>query len=76
MLFEFMLNALRLVDGIPIRLFGERMQQSLDSLKPALELAQQRELINITDTHITTTDLGQQFLNDLQALFLPETENA
>ena len=76
MLFEFMLNALRLIDGIPIRLFGERTRQSLDSLNPALELAQQRELINITDTHITTTDLGQQFLNDLQALFLPETENA
>lgn len=69
-LFEFMLNALRLRDGVPSRLLTERT--GLDpSTEPAIAGARDRGLL-VRDPHrLAATSLGWRFLNDLQGMFLP-----
>ena len=70
--FEFMLNALRLTEGVPSRLFAERTGVPLARIAPALDLATQRGLLEADPTLIRPTPLGRRFLNDLTALFLHE----
>lgn len=72
--FEFMLNALRLVEGFPVHRFVERTGLQMTSIEPALQEAERRGLIERTYEKIAPTPLGQRFLNDLQALFLSERE--
>jgi oxygen-independent coproporphyrinogen-3 oxidase len=73
--FEFMLNALRLVEGFPVHRFIERTGLPMTSIEPALQEAERRGLIERTYEKIAPTPLGQRFLNDLQALFLNERED-
>ena len=73
--FEFMLNALRLVEGFPVHRFIERTGLPMTSIEPALREAERRGLIERTYEKIAPTPLGQRFLNDLQALFLNERED-
>ena len=73
LLFEFMLNALRLSGGFDEALFEERTGlpagRLADAAKPALE----RGLIDRKEAgHWRATALGRRFLNDLQAEFLPD----
>ncbi|MBY0572593.1 MAG: radical SAM family heme chaperone HemW [Undibacterium sp.] len=68
--FEFMLNALRLNQGIDSSLFFERTGLLLNSLEAPLALAEQRGLIYRDHLRVMPTELGRRFLNDLQALFL------
>jgi putative oxygen-independent coproporphyrinogen III oxidase len=68
--FEFMLNALRLVDGFELASYAERTGDSLASVLAALDTAQARGLIERDAHWVTPTPLGRRFLNDLQALFL------
>jgi oxygen-independent coproporphyrinogen-3 oxidase len=70
--FEFMLNALRLTEGVPTRLFIERTGLSTQSIEPALQRAEARGLIQVDHQRIQPTELGQRFLNDLQQMFLPD----
>lgn len=70
--FEFMLNALRLTEGVPTRLFFERTGMSTQSIEPALQRAEAKGLIEVDHQSIKPTELGQRFLNDLQQIFLPE----
>jgi oxygen-independent coproporphyrinogen-3 oxidase len=70
--FEFMLNALRLCDGVPVALFGERTGLPIPVVLKKLDEAERRGLIERDHQHIRPTELGRRFLNDLQALFLPE----
>jgi putative oxygen-independent coproporphyrinogen III oxidase len=70
--FEFMLNALRLTDGVPAALFAERTGYPLAIVARGLEAAAARGLIEADPAVIRPTSLGRRFLNDLQALFLPE----
>jgi putative oxygen-independent coproporphyrinogen III oxidase len=70
--FEFMLNALRLTDGVPTALFAERTGHPLAIVARGLEAAAARGLIEADPAVIRPTSLGRRFLNDLQALFLPE----
>jgi oxygen-independent coproporphyrinogen-3 oxidase len=69
--FEFMLNALRLTEGVPIAMFAERTGFPLTLVHEALELADQRGLIARDHLRLRPTARGRRFLNDLQALFLP-----
>ncbi len=69
--FEFMLNALRLTEGVPVALFAERTGFPLTIVQKALDEAEQRGLIARDHRHVRPTLLGQRFLNDLQAIFLP-----
>jgi oxygen-independent coproporphyrinogen-3 oxidase len=69
--FEFALNALRLVDGFALALFEQRTGLSPQVLEPTLQAALARGLIERRAGGWRPTALGQRFLNDLQALFLP-----
>jgi oxygen-independent coproporphyrinogen-3 oxidase len=68
--FEFMLNALRLNEGFASQDFRHRTGLGLDSVKPALERAQDRGLLEARAGGWRPTELGRRFLNDLQAGFL------
>ncbi len=70
--FEFMLNALRLTDGVPASLFAERTGYPLALVARELELATARGLLESDPTNIRPTALGRRFLNDLQSLFLAD----
>ena len=69
--FEFMLNALRLVDGFAVPLFQERTGLAVSMLEPGLAEAEGRGLIERDHLHIRPTERGRRFLNDLLMLFLP-----
>jgi oxygen-independent coproporphyrinogen-3 oxidase len=69
--FEFMLNALRLKDGFALEQFTQRTGQPLGSIAGALERAEQQGLLWRDLTHVAPTEKGYDFLNDLQAMFLP-----
>jgi len=71
--FEFMLNALRLADGFALPLFAERTGLSISAISTALQEAQARGLMTSDLAHARPTTRGFDFLNDLQALFLPKT---
>ncbi len=68
--FEFMMNALRLIDGVPINLFQQRTGLNPHTLNDALAYAQNKGLLSIDHIHIKPTPLGQRFLNELLELFL------
>ncbi len=68
--FEFMLNALRLLEGFEKSLFSERCGLPIQLLDAPLKAARERGLISVTPSHLKPTTLGLQFHNDLQALFL------
>jgi oxygen-independent coproporphyrinogen-3 oxidase len=68
--FEFMLNALRLTDGVPTSLFSERTGLPLDAVSSILECARNKGLLCKDDARIKATPLGFRFLNDLIAMFL------
>lgn len=70
--FEFMLNGLRLVEGFPVARFAERTGLPLEAVRAPLERAERDQLIERDALTIRPTALGLRFLNDLQALFLPE----
>ena len=69
--FEFMLNALRLTDGVPVALFAERTGFPVTLVRKELDEAERRGLIERDHERMGPTSLGRRFLNDLQALFLP-----
>ena len=70
--FEFMLNALRLSEGVPALLFSERTGLDPACMQKPLTRAMARGLLEPGLEHIRPTPLGQRFLNELVALFLPE----
>ncbi|WP_020679318.1 radical SAM family heme chaperone HemW [Marinobacterium rhizophilum] len=68
--FEFMLNALRLVDGVPLNMLLSRAGISPDSIRPKLDRAVQQGLLEDDPAHIRPTRQGRLFLNNLLELFL------
>jgi len=68
--FEFMLNTLRLHDGVPTQLLLERTGLSLDMLEPRLKMAQAKGLLHPYETRLKPTQQGRLFLNDLLEMFL------
>jgi oxygen-independent coproporphyrinogen-3 oxidase len=69
--FEFMLNALRLPEGFALQDFTERTGLAPSALQAGLAQAQAQGLLEVDLTHARPTARGFDFLNDLQALFLP-----
>ena len=69
--FEFMLNALRLVEGFPAALFPERTGLALHTIDRELGEAQAAGFIERDAERIRPTRRGERFLNDLTAMFLP-----
>jgi oxygen-independent coproporphyrinogen-3 oxidase len=68
--FEFMLNALRLNAGFPLRLFVERTGLPLSAIEPPLREAEARGLVERDLSSVRPTLLGRRFLSDLQSLFV------
>ncbi len=69
--FEFMLNALRLKDGIEAARFAERTGLMPGAIEPALREAERRGLLARDAARLWPTDRGFDLLSDLQSLFLP-----
>jgi oxygen-independent coproporphyrinogen-3 oxidase len=69
--FEFMMNALRLADGFPLRLFEERTGIRLSAALRGLDAAEARGFIVRDHERAVPTLLGRRFLNDLLQIFLP-----
>jgi oxygen-independent coproporphyrinogen-3 oxidase len=68
--FEFMLNALRLVDGFPSALFQERTGLPFAAIQRDLEKAEQKGLLERDLQRIRPSERGKRFLNDLLQQFL------
>jgi len=74
--FEFMLNALRLIEGFALELFAARTGLALAQLEPALERAEQKGLIERDFRRLRPSARGRLFLNELLELFLAEPAGA
>ncbi len=68
--FEFMLNALRLVEGFPIALFAERTGLPLAVVEAKLAKAENQGLIERGWKRIRPSARGRLFLNELLQIFL------
>ena len=70
--FEFMMNALRLNDGVARAMFAERTGMPAAMLDANLQVAQARGWLESDPELLVPTDLGRRYLNDVIGLFLPE----
>lgn len=70
--FEFMMNALRLTEGFPLALFEERAGVPLARALSRLDEAERRGLVERDFERVRPTLLGRRFLNELLQIFLPE----
>jgi oxygen-independent coproporphyrinogen-3 oxidase len=75
--FEFVLNALRLREGFSVADFCARTGLPPSAIEPAVARAQARGLVepdtavDFMQRRVVPTDLGFDFLSDLQQMFLP-----
>ncbi|MBY6204823.1 radical SAM family heme chaperone HemW [Halomonas denitrificans] len=72
LVFEFMLNRVRLAEPIPLDEFRARTGLDEAALKPGLDRAIGAGLLVREGDALVRTARGAQYLNDLQAMFLPE----
>jgi oxygen-independent coproporphyrinogen-3 oxidase len=68
--FEFMMNALRLTEGVPAALFEQRTGLPLASIAEACAAARDAGLLATDQSRLQPTARGQLFLNDLLQYFL------
>ena len=68
--FEFMLNALRLREGVSLDLFYERTGLRYADIEKNLALARQKKLLTEDPSRLKATEMGWRFLNELQSIFL------
>ncbi|HET8706785.1 MAG TPA: radical SAM family heme chaperone HemW [Pseudomonadales bacterium] len=67
--YEFMMNALRLKQGVPAALFSERTFLPLETIASKLSALRQRGLLLEDADRLQTTDTGFRFLNDVVMRF-------
>jgi oxygen-independent coproporphyrinogen-3 oxidase len=70
--FEFMLNALRLYDGVPTNVFVQRTGLSLETIEKTWQRLQQEGLMVADKCHLSATEKGYLFLNDVLTAFMPD----
>jgi oxygen-independent coproporphyrinogen-3 oxidase len=68
--FEFMLNALRLIDGFSVTLFSERTGLPITTVQRQLAEAEARGLLERDVRTVKPSERGRLFLNELLALFV------
>lgn len=68
---EFMMNGLRLIDGIALARFTQTTSLSVEVVQAQLERARDRGLLSMGEGYIRPTPAGFQFLNELLLLFAP-----
>ena len=66
---EFMMNALRLFDGVELDLFEHHTGVDLQTIEGPLRQAVEQGLMQPIEQRLCPTPLGQRFLNDLISLF-------
>jgi oxygen-independent coproporphyrinogen-3 oxidase len=67
---EFMMNALRLNDGVPLAWFAERTGLPLTTIEKSALAGRQEGLLEVVDNRLMPTPQGRRFLNRLITLFL------
>jgi len=67
---EFMMNALRLNEGVPSHLFAERTGLCPSVIAAKLDLLISRELLEKDPQRFSTTALGRRFLNEVISVFM------
>jgi oxygen-independent coproporphyrinogen-3 oxidase len=73
-LFEFLLNGLRLTQGFSRKLLQERTGHDIEDLGSAALRAVRDGLLIVTDDRVTPTPRGRQFLDSLLTLLLTHIE--
>ena len=68
--FDFLMNGLRLVDGVPTALYESRTGRSVNEIAALLQQATDRGLLESWQTQLRPTERGRLFLNDLLEIFL------
>lgn len=66
---EFMMNCLRLNEGVPSELFAQRTGLSLQAIQPRLLHARRAGLMEQEDEILKPTKMGRAFLNNLLVMF-------
>jgi len=69
-IFEFLLNNLRLTENVPIVLFEQRTGLTKEALLHAARPAIEKELLVKCNNELQLTELGHRFLNDVLITFL------
>ncbi len=67
--FEFMMNALRLVDGVPIAYFAERTGLLFKVVHETVQELQREKLLDDRSDQLRCTSLGFNYLNEVLARF-------
>ncbi len=70
--FEWMMNVLRLKQGVSAHLFSERTGLPLSVIQSKLNRAVQAQLLEADPEKIQASDLGYRFLNDLLTHFMDQ----
>jgi oxygen-independent coproporphyrinogen-3 oxidase len=68
--FEFMLNVLRLTDGVEAATFSERTGLPMNIMAKGLEEASKKGLLDSDPSRLKATEQGLRYLNNLQEIFL------
>ena len=68
--FEFMLNTLRLTDGVDTITFSERTGLPLSVVSKGLDEASKKGLLDPNPNQLKATEQGLRYLNNLQEMFL------
>ncbi|MFW1886721.1 YggW family oxidoreductase, partial [Acinetobacter nosocomialis] len=68
--FEFMMNTLRLNDGVKADLYKQRTGLSLDDLNDVLTSLRARKLLVVDSARLACTEQGHIFLNSVLEEFL------
>lgn len=68
--FEFMLNTLRLTDGVDTITFSERTGLPLNVVSKGLDEACKKGLLDTNPNKLKATEQGLRYLNNLQEMFL------
>ena len=70
--FEFMLNALRLTDGVPAQRWTQTTGRPLTDIAATLTALRKEKVLTDDIGRIAATELGRRFLSDVQERFLEE----
>jgi oxygen-independent coproporphyrinogen-3 oxidase len=70
--FDYMLNALRLVDGFSLAEFEARTGLATAAIDTELHTALARDWVTRDHGRVVPTELGRRFTNDVIGLFLPD----
>lgn len=69
---EFMMNALRLSEGVPLHYFAQRTGIEWPQVNDSWQLLTRQGLVEIEQDHLRPTVLGRRFLNRVLQAFMQE----